>query len=139
MAEYIERDEFYNIEKLLDTDVVRKSKTASWLMEQFLHDIRAHPAADVALVGHGKWLMLPCQIGDIVYDCDFGMVNEWKIMGFSVGKVGLGVDAFGYSDDCEIVFYAEAVGHSAEMEFPQSSIGRDVFLVREQAEKELDV
>lgn len=50
MAEYIERNEFYNIEKLLDTDVVRKSKTASWLMEQFLHDIQAHPAADVAPV-----------------------------------------------------------------------------------------
>lgn len=50
MAEYIERNEFYNIEKLLDTDVVRKSKTASWLMEQFLHDIQAHPAADVVPV-----------------------------------------------------------------------------------------
>lgn len=50
MAEYIERNEFYNIEKLLDTDVVRKSKTASWLMEQFLHDIQEHPAADVAPV-----------------------------------------------------------------------------------------
>ena len=53
-AEYIEKNEFYNIEKLLDTDVIRKSKEASWLIDQILHDIQKHPAADVAPVVHGK-------------------------------------------------------------------------------------
>ena len=50
MAEYIEKEEFFNVEKLLDTDIVRRSKTASWLMDQLLHDIKASPAADVAPV-----------------------------------------------------------------------------------------
>lgn len=50
MADYIDRQEFYNTEKLLNTDVVRKSKIASWLMDQFLHDIKASPTADVVEV-----------------------------------------------------------------------------------------
>lgn len=57
MTEYIDRQELYGIEKLLDTDVVRKSKTASWLMDQFLHDIKESPAADVVPVVHGKWIL----------------------------------------------------------------------------------
>ena len=86
----------------------------------------------------GRCVVLPCKVGDIVYDCDFGMVNEWKIVGFSVGKVGLGMNAFGYSDDCEIVFYAESTERQAEMQCPQSSIGDDVFLTREEAERNLE-
>ena len=35
--------ELLGIELLLDTDVVRKSKTASWLLDQVLHDIQAMP------------------------------------------------------------------------------------------------
>ena len=39
----IDGDELLGIERLLDTDVVRKSKTASWLLDQVLHDIQAQP------------------------------------------------------------------------------------------------
>ena len=39
----IDGDELLGIELLLDTDVVRKSKTASWLLDQVLHDIQAMP------------------------------------------------------------------------------------------------
>ena len=39
----IDGDELLGIERLLDTDVVRKSKTASWLLDQVLHDIQAMP------------------------------------------------------------------------------------------------
>lgn len=56
MAEYIDKQNLYNIEKLLDTDVIRKSKTASWLLDQVLHDIKESPAVDVAQVVHGKWI-----------------------------------------------------------------------------------
>lgn len=56
MDKYIDREELYNVEKLLDTDIVRRSKTASWLMDQLLHDIKAIPAADVAPVVHGRWV-----------------------------------------------------------------------------------
>ena len=30
MVEYIDKQELYNTEKLLDTNVIRESKTASW-------------------------------------------------------------------------------------------------------------
>ena len=43
MARAIDGDELLGIERLLDTDVVRKSKTASWLLDQVLHDIQAMP------------------------------------------------------------------------------------------------
>ena len=43
MARAIDGDELLGIERLLDTDVVRKSKTASWLLNQVLHDIQAMP------------------------------------------------------------------------------------------------
>lgn len=39
----IDADELLGIERLLDTDVVRQSKTASWLLDQVLHDIQATP------------------------------------------------------------------------------------------------
>ena len=39
----IDGDELLGIERLLDTDVVRQSKTASWLLDQVLHDIQTMP------------------------------------------------------------------------------------------------
>ena len=39
----IDGDELLGIERLLDTDVVRQSKTASWLLDQVLHDIQVMP------------------------------------------------------------------------------------------------
>ena len=39
----IDGNELLDIERLLDTDVVRQSKTASWLLGQVLHDIQAMP------------------------------------------------------------------------------------------------
>lgn len=43
MARAIDANELLGIERLLDTDVVRQSKTASWLLDQVLHDIQAMP------------------------------------------------------------------------------------------------
>ena len=43
MARAIDGDELLGIERLLDTDAVRQSKTASWLLDQVLHDIQAIP------------------------------------------------------------------------------------------------
>ena len=36
MAEYIDRSELLRIEKLLDTDILRKSKTASTIYDQMM-------------------------------------------------------------------------------------------------------
>ena len=43
MARAIDGEELLGIERLLDTDVVRKNETASWLLDQVLHDIQAMP------------------------------------------------------------------------------------------------
>lgn len=39
----IDANELLGITRLLDTNVVRQSKTASWLLDQVLHDIQAMP------------------------------------------------------------------------------------------------
>lgn len=43
MARAIDGDELLGIERLLDTDVIQKSKTASWLLDQVLYDIQHVP------------------------------------------------------------------------------------------------
>lgn len=42
----IDGEELYDIEKLLDTDVIQNSKEAEHLMSQVLYDIEAMPAID---------------------------------------------------------------------------------------------
>lgn len=53
--EYIDREELYNIEKLLKTPLVEKDKVALNIVEQVLFDIKAIPKADVKPVKHAKW------------------------------------------------------------------------------------
>lgn len=53
--EYIDREELYNIEKLLKTPLVEKDKVALNVVEQILFDIKAIPKADVKPVKHAKW------------------------------------------------------------------------------------
>lgn len=75
MIEYIEREELLRIEKLLDTDILRASKTANTIYDQILYDIENFSAADVAPVVHGKWVEdgdcehKPCRVRD---------VDKWK-------------------------------------------------------------
>ena len=52
MSRPIDGDELLRIERLLDTDVVRKSKTASWLLDQVLHDIQTMPT----LTPQNEWV-----------------------------------------------------------------------------------
>ena len=48
----IDGEELLGITRLLDTDVVRQSKTASWLLDQVLHDIQAMPT----LTPQNEWV-----------------------------------------------------------------------------------
>ena len=50
----IDGEELLSITRLLDTDVVRQSKTASWLLDQVLHDIQAMPT----LTPPNEWVTL---------------------------------------------------------------------------------
>lgn len=66
MARAIDANELLGIERLLDTDVVRQSKTASWLLDQVLHDIQAMPT----LTPPNEWVSvenaLPEECADIL-------------------------------------------------------------------------
>lgn len=42
----IDGNELYGIESLLNTDIIRNSKEASWLMSQVLYDIQSMPTID---------------------------------------------------------------------------------------------
>ena len=56
----IDGDELLGIELLLDTDVVRKSKTASWLLDQVLHDIQTMPT----LTPPNEWVSVEDTVPD---------------------------------------------------------------------------
>ena len=56
----IDGNELLGIERLLDTDVVRQSKTASWLIDQVLHDIQAMPT----LTPPNEWVSVEDTVPD---------------------------------------------------------------------------
>ena len=60
MARAIDANELLGIERLLDTDVVRQSKTASWLLDQVLHDIQAMPT----LIPPNEWVSVEDDRGE---------------------------------------------------------------------------
>ena len=78
MARAIDGEELLGIERLLDTDVVRKNETASWLLDQVLHDIQAMPT----LTQPNDWISVEDRLpepGERVLATDCGFVGEFYI------------------------------------------------------------
>lgn len=81
----------------------------------------------------GKLLKLPCAVGDIIWDIDFGRPCGYEVTGFSFGSLN--------DDDWEeekvldqvVVYYTNSNG-SITGTFAVSEIGKTVFLTREEAE-----
>lgn len=75
----IDANELLGIERLLDTDVVRQSKTASWLLDQVLHDIQAMPT----LTQPNEWISvedrLPGVTGKYIACVKDNMGARWTI------------------------------------------------------------
>ena len=67
----IDGDELLGIERLLDTDVVRQSKTASWLLDQVLHDIQAMPT----LTPPNEWVSVDERLPE--YNPGTGAKSYW--------------------------------------------------------------
>ena len=84
----------------------------------------------------GKLLKLPCSVGDMVWDIDFGRLCSYEVTGFSFGSLN--------DDDWEeekalgqvVVYYINSNG-SITGTFAVSEIGKTVFLTKEEAEKAL--
>lgn len=85
----------------------------------------------------GLLVKLPCKVGDMVWDNDFGYPESYKIKAFSYGYCDSYVEPdIGIED--EIIFYYENSDGSITGAFPTSEIGKTVFLTREEAEKKLE-
>lgn len=80
---------------------------------------------------------LPCKVGDMVWDNDFGYPESYEIKAFSYGYCDSYVEP-GVGIEDEIIFYYESSIGSITGAFPMSEIGKTVFLTREEAEKKLE-
>ena len=67
----IDGEELLGITRLLDTDVVRQSKTASWLLDQVLHDIQAFPT----LTPPNEWVSVEERLPE--YNPGTGAKSYW--------------------------------------------------------------
>ena len=83
----------------------------------------------------GLLVRLPCKVGDIIWDNDFGYPQSYEINAYSYGYC----DSYVEPDiEDQIIFYYENYSGSITGAFPMSEIGKTVFLTREEAEKKLE-
>lgn len=86
---------------------------------------------------HGLLVRLPCKVGDMVWDNDFGYPESYEINAYSYGYCDSYVES-GVGIEDEIIFYYENSIGSITGAFPMSEIGKTVFLTREEAKKKLE-
>lgn len=83
----------------------------------------------------GLLLRLPCKVGDIIWDNDYGVPTAYEITGYSFGE------SDGYieypASKTEIVFYFSNTSGSITGSFALSEIGKSVFLTQAEAEQKL--
>ena len=83
----------------------------------------------------GLLVRLPCKVGDMVWDNDFGYPESYEIKAFSYGYCDSYVEP---DTEDRIIFYYENYSGSISGAFPISEIGKTVFLTREEADKKLN-
>ena len=86
---------------------------------------------------HGLLVRLPCKVGDMVLDNDFGYQELYEIKAFSYGYCDSYVEPDIGTED-EIIFYYENYTGSITGAFPMSEIGKTVFLTHKKAEDKLE-
>lgn len=84
----------------------------------------------------GKLLKLPCAVGDMVWDNDFGRPCSYEVTGFSFGNLNDGCVEEEMVLDQVLVYYTNSMG-SITGSFAVSEIGKTVFLTQESAEDAL--
>ncbi|WP_368368933.1 hypothetical protein [Ruminococcus sp. RTP21484sp1_RTP31003st1_F6_RTP31003_210430] len=85
----------------------------------------------------GLLVRLPCKVGDMVWDNDFGYPESYEIKAFSYGYCDSYVEPDIGTED-EIIFYYENYTGSITGAFPISEIGKTVFLTHKKAEDKLE-
>lgn len=104
-------------------------------LAEWLEELKFYKEAEE----QGLLVRLPCKVGDMVWDNDFGYPESYEIKAFSYGYCDSYVEP-GIGIEDEIIFYYENYTHSISITgaFSMSEIGKTVFLTREEAEKKLE-
>ena len=83
----------------------------------------------------GLLLRVPCKVGDIIWDNDFGKPCAYRITGFSFGEADGYIDVPVITDD--IVYYYSNYNGSIMGSFAMNEIGKSLFLTQAEAEQKL--
>lgn len=117
-------------ERNVDGTGVAKEEITDGLLKPFADKILTKLAVYEDLEEQGLLVRLPCKVGDMVWDNDFGYPESYEIKAFSYGYC----DSYVEPDiEDEIIFYYENYTGSIAGAFPMSEIGKTVFLTREEA------
>lgn len=122
-------------ERNVDGTGIAKEEITDGSLKPFADKILTKLAVYEDLEEQGLLVRLPCKVGDMVWDNDFGYPESYEIKAFSYGYC----DSYVEPDiEDEIIFYYENYTGSITGAFPMSEIGKTVFLTREEAEKKLE-
>lgn len=121
-------------ERNVDGTGVAKEEITGGLLKPFADKILTKLAVYEDLEEQGLLVRLPCKVGDMVWDNDFGYPESYEIKAFSYGYC----DSYVEPDiEDQIIFYYENYSGSITGAFPMDEIGKTVFLTREEAKKKL--
>lgn len=136
---YIPNDEKKGITGIKVFESENKIPIVKILSGEYLYPAIEKLATYEDLEEQGLLVRLPCKVGDMVWDNDFGYPESYEIKAFSYGYCDSYVEP-GIGIEDEIIFYYENYTHSISITgaFPMSEIGKTVFLTREEAENKLE-
>lgn len=83
----------------------------------------------------GRLLKLPCKVGDVIWDNDFGSPCAYTITAFSFGECEDYIDE--PVTNKEIIFYYSNSSGSITGSFAESEIRKTVFFTRAEAEAKI--
>lgn len=118
-------------------DVAPNGESDVWVKQHDYISAARKLAEYEDLEEQGLLARLPCKVGDMVWDNNFGYPESYEIKAFSYGYCDSYVEP-GIGIEDEIIFYYENSIGSITGAFPMSEIGKTVFLTREEAEKKLE-
>lgn len=119
-----------SVENYMKANCVKCAEEHEQLAE-WLEELKSYKEAEE----QGLLVRLPCKVGDMVWDNDFGHPVSYEINAFSYGYCDSYVEP---NIEDEIIFYYENYNGSITGAFPMSEIGKSVFLTRDEAEKKLE-
>ena len=110
-------------------------RTEDWENCKTIDDVIDKLADYEDLEEQGRLVILPCKVGDTVWDNDFGRPCAYTITSFSFGECEEYICKPVTTK--EVVFYYENSSGSITGSFAESAIGKSVFLNKSEAKEKL--